>query len=491
MDDLNERLEKLSLTTVSLLTQIDNLNGQWLGGARLSPQALGRLKRSVLVTSTGASTRIEGANLADEEVEKLMRGLSMQRLVDRDAQEVRGYYEVLVTIFDSWKDIELTESNVKHLHSQLLKYSIKDERQRGEYKTIENRIVARDATGKEVSTIFETTAPYLTAKEMNELVAWTRVSLDERKYHPLLIIASFVVEFLKIHPFLDGNGRLSRILTNLPMLQAGYEYVPYVSHEKLVEDSKIGYYIALRKSQIIVDECHHIPAKTFRSVVAQLSPEFLYGLTATPKRQHNDEQLIYVYIGDIIADMSDFKDETILTPSKTFETTIRETSLAVPFNWKTDHFDLIAKIISYDTARNQQVVQDILEQVGLHRKTLVLSERKEHLKVMDLYLKGQCETLIFTGDDSAASRTSKLQQIQDGHYQVLLATGQIFGEGMHVESIEALILAFPFAFEGKLTQYVGRLMHSSNPRVLIDYHDKHIPFLNRQFRQRKRVYEKL
>jgi Fic family protein len=249
MNKLDERLEKLSFSTVSLLSQIDGLNGQWIGGARLSPQALGRLKRSVLITSTGASTRIEGAKLSDEEVEKLMRGLSMQKLVDRDAQEVRGYYEILATVFDSWKDIELTESSIKHLHSQLLKYSSKDERQRGEYKKLENRVVATDAAGKVVSTIFGTTAAYLTPKEMNELVDWVRVRLAERMYHPLLVIANFIVEFLKIHPFLDGNGRLSRVLTNLLMLQAGYEYMPYVSHEKLIEDNKTEYYIALRKSQ--------------------------------------------------------------------------------------------------------------------------------------------------------------------------------------------------------------------------------------------------
>ena len=240
---------------------------------------------------------------------------------------------------------------------------------------------------------------------------------------------------------------------------------------------------------IVIDECHHIPAKTFRQVIAQLNPEFLYGLTATPERQHNDEQLIYIYIGEIVADMSDYIADKPKA-AKHFETIIHETKLDVHFNWKTDHFDLVAKIISYDTARNQQVVADILEQVVLKRKTLVLSERKEHLKILELYLKGQCETLLFTGDDSAASRTIKMKQLQDGHFQVLLATGQLFGEGMHIEDIEALILAFPFAFEGKLTQYVGRLMHSSSPKVLIDYHDKHIAFLDRQFKRRERVYKK-
>jgi len=242
---------------------------------------------------------------------------------------------------------------------------------------------------------------------------------------------------------------------------------------------------------IIVDECHHIPAKTFRNVIAHLNPEYLYGLTATPKRQHNDEQLIYVYIGDIIANMADFVDLDKPVGRKKFDLVVRETSLNIPFNWKTDHFDLIAKVISYDTTRNELVVKDILEQVALKRKILVLSERKEHLKILELYLKGQCETTIFTGDDSAASRTSKLKQIQDGHYQALLATGQIFGEGMNIPNIEALIFALPFAFEAKTTQYVGRLMHSSSPKVLIDFHDQQIPFLDRQFKQRKRVYNKL
>lgn len=249
MNRLDERLEKLPLSTVSLVSQIDSLKGQWIGGLNLSPQILGRLKRSVLITSTGASTRIEGSKLSDEEVEKVIRGLSIQKLVNRDAQEVQGYYEVLSAVFDTWKDIELTESNIKYLHSQLLQYSSKDQYQRGDYKTMENRVVATDSSGKEVGVIFETTPPYLTPKEMNELVAWARISLAEKTYHPLLTIANFIVEFLNIHPFLDGNGRLSRVLTNLLMLQAGYGYIPYVSQEKLIEDNKTDYYIALRKSQ--------------------------------------------------------------------------------------------------------------------------------------------------------------------------------------------------------------------------------------------------
>ena len=245
---------------------------------------------------------------------------------------------------------------------------------------------------------------------------------------------------------------------------------------------------------IIVDECHHIPAKTFREVIANLNSQYLYGLTATPNRKHNDEQLIFVYIGEIIAEMKDVginedndrQDNSNEKP----ELIIRETDLEIPFEWKTDRFQLLAKVISFDTARNKMIVQDILGQVNLGNKTLVLSERKEHLEILELSLKGKCETILISGDDSTAKRVSKLKQIQDGHYQVILSTGQFFGEGLDIKDISTLILAFPFSFEGKLIQYIGRLLHSNNPRFVFDYRDNRITFLERQFKQRNRYYKK-
>src|SRR3989344_898534 len=176
---------------------------------------------------------------------------------------------------------------------------------------------------------------------------------------------------------------------------------------------------------IIVDECHHIPAKTFREVIANLNSQYLYGLTATPKRKHNDEQLIYVYIGDIITEMAggNFSEEnTENTSSNKLKVVIKETDLEIPFQWKTDRFQLLAKIISFDTARNKLVTEDILEQVKVDNKILVLSERKEHLEILELCLKGKCETIVISGDDSASKRTSKLKQINDGHYNVILST---------------------------------------------------------------------
>jgi len=245
----DKRLEDLPVEIWSRIARIDELKGQWVGGARLSPQTLGRLKMSVLVTSTGASTRIEGAKMTDEDIEKMLRGISIQKFADRDKQEVRGYYELLQNVFDAWPSIKLTENTIKHFHQELLKYVAKDERHRGKYKKVENKVHMVDAAGRSVGVLFDTTPPYLAPKEMHELIEWAQNALTEKKYHPLLIIGNLIVEFLAIHPFQDGNGRLSRVLTNLLLLKAGYEYVPYASHEKIVEDNKPDYYLALRKSQ--------------------------------------------------------------------------------------------------------------------------------------------------------------------------------------------------------------------------------------------------
>jgi len=245
----NKHIENIPQNLWKLINQIDELKGQWVGGAKMNPQVLGRLKRSVLVTSTGASTRIEGAQLSDEDIEKMMRGLSIQKFKDRDTQEVKGYYELLENVFNAWDKIPFSESSIQHLHKELLKYAEKDKLHRGEYKKIENKVEMINEAGQSIGILFDTTPAWLTPKEMQELVEWTQEAISLKEIHPLLIIANFLVEFLNIHPFQDGNGRLSRVLTNLLLLKAGYSYVPYISHEKLIEDNKADYYLALRKSQ--------------------------------------------------------------------------------------------------------------------------------------------------------------------------------------------------------------------------------------------------
>jgi Fic family protein len=246
---LDQRLNDLPASVWQKIAKIDELKGQWIGGVKLGPQVLGRLKKSVLVTSTGASTRIEGAKLSDEDIEKLMKGIDIQQFSDRDKQEVQGYYELLKNVFDSWDRLKCTEGLIKHFHRDLLKYVDKDTRHRGEYKKQENQVHMIDEAGQSVGILFDTTPAYLTPKEMQELVEWAQAAINNQSFHPLLIVANFLVQFLQIHPFQDGNGRLSRVLTNLLMLQAGYAYMPYSSHEKIVEDNKPEYYLALRQSQ--------------------------------------------------------------------------------------------------------------------------------------------------------------------------------------------------------------------------------------------------
>jgi len=248
-----------------------------------------------------------------------------------------------------------------------------------------------------------------------------------------------------------------------------------------------------RFGTIIVDECHHIPASSYRHVVAKLNSHYLYGLTATPNRKHSDEKLIYAYIGDVVAQMErvDVPAPVALPGGHLLEVVVRETALAVPFRFKTDLFELLAKSVCFDTARNKMIVDDIVAQASSGKRVLLLSERKEHLEILCLHLKGKCEIIVVCGDDSPRARASKFQQIEGGHYQVILSTGQFFGEGVDVRGITCLILAIPFSFEGKLVQHIGRLRETAGQRLIIDYRDKQIPFLERQFKQREHYYRKV
>lgn len=265
----------------NLLAQIEELKGQWRAGINLSPQVLNRLKQSVIVTSTGSSTRIEGARLSDLEVEKLLKGLKIQKLKTRDQQEVVGYAELLKNIFESYSSINLSENTIKHIHHELLKYSEKDQRHRGNYKFGSNRVEAKDSSGKVLSVLFDPTPPALVQKEISELIDWTKIQLSKKEIHPLLMVAHFVFEFLSIHPFQDGNGRSSRILTNLLLLKNGYTYAPYISHEKLVEDNKNDYYLALNQSQ-----------KTWKSEKEDISPWLIFFLTIFLKQTQMAVELL-------------------------------------------------------------------------------------------------------------------------------------------------------------------------------------------------------
>ena len=234
---------------LALIASIDEFKGAWRALGTLAPDRLSALRRVATIESIGSSTRIEGSRLSDREVERLLSNLQIKSFATRDEQEVAGYAEVMELVFSSWRDITLTENHIKQLHRDLLTYSEKDAWHRGNYKTSTNSVVAFDEDGKQLGVVFATATPFDTPILMTELVSWFNEETESAQLHPLLLIGIWVVVFLEIHPFQDGNGRLSRVLTTLLLLRAGYAYVPYSSLESVIERSKEAYYLALRQTQ--------------------------------------------------------------------------------------------------------------------------------------------------------------------------------------------------------------------------------------------------
>lgn len=253
---IDGKMELLKTTTVritpeilSLIAEIDEFKGAWRAIGRIAPERLSSLRRVATIESVGSSTRIEGARLTDREVEKLLANIRLGSFMTRDEQEVAGYAEVMETIFSAYEAISFSENHIRQLHRDLLAHSTKDERHRGAYKTLSNNVEAFNEQGESLGIVFETASPFDTPRRMEELLAWLDEQGREKHLHPLLVVAIFVVVFLEIHPFQDGNGRLSRVLTTLLLLRAGYAYVPYSSLESIIEQSKESYYISLRRTQ--------------------------------------------------------------------------------------------------------------------------------------------------------------------------------------------------------------------------------------------------
>ena len=252
MGMLNTDTLNITPELLGLIAGIDEFKGAWKALGTLAPERLSALRRVATIESIGSSTRIEGSKLSDSEVERLLGNLSIRSFATRDEQEVAGYAETMEQIFQSWEYIPLTENHVRQLHRDLLRHSDKDERHRGTYKTSPNNVVAFDAEGKQIGVVFETATQFDTPQLMGELLEWTNAALETKRLHPLLVIGIFTVAFLAIHPFQDGNGRLSRILTTLLLLRCGYAYTPYSSLESVIENSKEGYYLALRQTQTTI-----------------------------------------------------------------------------------------------------------------------------------------------------------------------------------------------------------------------------------------------
>lgn len=234
---------------LSLIAEIDEFKGRWQLLGKLTPERLKGLRRIATIESIGSSTRIEGSKLTDQEVELLLSRIDEHSFRSRDEQEVAGYAFVCEEIYSHYSLMNLTENMIKHLHGKLLQYSDKDQYHRAEYKKVANNIEAFDYQGNNIGVIFETASPFETTLKMQELIRWVGETKESKAIHPLLMIAIFAVVFLAIHPFQDGNGRLSRCLTTLLLLQAGYQYVPYSSLESIIEANKESYYLALRRTQ--------------------------------------------------------------------------------------------------------------------------------------------------------------------------------------------------------------------------------------------------
>ncbi|MFA6896906.1 MAG: DEAD/DEAH box helicase family protein [Patescibacteria group bacterium] len=247
---------------------------------------------------------------------------------------------------------------------------------------------------------------------------------------------------------------------------------------------------------VLVDECHHIPAKTFRKVVTKLNPYYLYGLTATPKRKHNDEKLIYIFLGEILHEIDkDFnfpqKKENTAAANSGIKVIIKNTEIDVPFKVKVDNFQVLSKIIIFDSSRNRLIADDVIKEAGGGNKCLILTERKEHVETLSYYFKSGYEIITLTGDLSEKQKKEKMKQIHAGNFQILIATGQLIGEGTDLPSLNRLFLVYPFSFEGKLTQYIGRIQRGQNSdNIIYDYRDAKIDYLEKFYKKRRKYYEK-
>ncbi len=293
--DASLKISSLTITPeiLALIAEIDEFKGTWRAIGRIAPDRLSKLRHVATIESIGSSTRIEGARLTDRQVAQMLSNVGLETFATRDEQEVAGYAAVMETVFANWQAIEISENHIRQLHGDLLRYSVKDERHRGQYKTLPNHVEAFGPAGESLGVVFATASPFDTPRLMSELIAWLRQSLDDVELHPLLVVAIFIVVLLEIHPFQDGNGRLSRILTTLMLLRAGYAYVPYSSLESVIEQTKDAYYLALRQTQ-----------GTIRSEQPDWQPWVLYFLKALQRQKTALQKKMereHVILGDLPA----------------------------------------------------------------------------------------------------------------------------------------------------------------------------------------------
>lgn len=273
-----------------------------------------------------------------------------------------------------------------------------------------------------------------------------------------------------------GKAKVGRCIT-VAMVQ---------SLNKII-DSQEGAALQKAFGTILIDECHHVPAESYRNTISKLHSFYLYGLTATPFRKYNDGKLIFIHIGDVISEVKSSQIEN----QPRARIIVRNTGLAVPFNYKTDKFETLSKILVHDSLRNKQIIEDVIAELNERKKVVIISERKDHIDTLNQYLKQFYETVALSGEDSEPSRNTKWRLLKDGHFQVLITTGQYFGEGTDLSNISTVFLVYPFSFEGKLIQYIGRVQRSEIAPTIYDYRDYKVAYLEMLFQKRNLFYRKL
>jgi superfamily II DNA or RNA helicase len=271
----------------------------------------------------------------------------------------------------------------------------------------------------------------------------------------------------------QGRAKPGKEIT-VAMIQSLSKYIEKEENDEFVKSF----------GTIIIDECHHIPAETYQTTVSKLFPYYQYGLTATPFRKENDGKIIFAHLGELIADIKPQEIEEY----KRARIIVRETSLDVPFNQKTDPFETLSKVLVHDSARNKLIVGDIALELNKGRKAIIITERKEHIDTLYQFLKQSFEIITLSGEDSESSRKTKWKLLNSGNYQGLITTGQFFGEGTDLQNASCLFLVYPFTFKGKLIQYIGRVQRSEFTPIIYDYRDRNIEYLDRQFLKRNRYY---
>jgi superfamily II DNA or RNA helicase len=235
---------------------------------------------------------------------------------------------------------------------------------------------------------------------------------------------------------------------------------------------------------IVIDECHHIPAHTYQSTIARLNPYYQYGLTATPFRKYDDGKLIFAHLGEIIIDIKPEQVEEY----KRARIIVRNTNLNVPFNSKTDQFETLSNVLIHDSQRNKLILKDVTSELNSGKRAVIITERKEHIKTLAQYLKQTFEVITLSGDDAETVRKQKWITLNKGDYQVLITTGQFFGEGIDIQNVSRLFLVYPFSFKGKLIQYIGRVQRNEVAPLIYDYRDHKIDYLNKMFLRRNTHY---